>query len=455
MSERRGAAGRRLAALGLGAIATLALLALLGTPACAPPQRPDIVNGRVQVEFWHGMGGPLGKVLDRMIEDFNRSQSEIRVVGVYMGNYDTLTKKILASIVAGEQPDISQNFESLTLRLARNRKIVPLDDLVAQEEEEDIKADIIPVLLENNTFDGVLWSFPFNKSVPVLYYNREMFAEAGLDPDRPPETVAELQAYARLLTRDRNGRHPGEPGFLANRKDIVQWGYAQTQRNTWIFECRLLQFGVPLIAPDMRSVNYATPGGIKALRASLDMLQEHSAFAAPGYEHQNDFVARRLAMFEATVVSRVFLRDKITFDYGVGPIPGGDRKAVVVSGTNINIFDNGSPRRIQAAWEFIKWFTSTENGVTWSLETTYMPLRKSSLRSPRMQEAFRKDPLLEKLYAQLDYAYFEPRLTAWYACRNKLSQILEQVTIVGGDPQTILEQVTAELNMILAAAEEE
>jgi len=447
---------RSLLSVTLWTAALCAVLAALLTTAagCRPRQRPDIVDGRVQVEFWHGMGGPLGQVLNEMIAEYNGSQDQVRVVGVYMGNYDTLSKKILASVVAGEQPDISQNFETLTLRLAKNRKIVPLDPLI-DKEEEDIKSDIIPVLLDNNTFDGVIWSFPFNKSVPVLYYNKEMFAQAGLDPERPPRTVAELQEYARLLTLDHAGRHPGDPGFDGQRKSIKQWGYAETQRNTWIFECRLLQFGCPLVEPDGRSVNYATPGGVNALRASLDMLEARSAYSAPGYEHQNDFIARKLAMFEATVVSRVFLEDKLNFAHGVAPIPGGDVPAVVVSGTNINIFDNKSPRRIEAAWDFVKWFTETENGVTWSLRTTYMPLRRSSLASPRMREAFVRDPLLEDIYRQLDYAHFEPRLTAWYACRNALSQMLEQVSLIGGEPMALLEQVTEEINLVLAAAGED
>nr|HPQ41466.1 extracellular solute-binding protein [bacterium] len=165
------------------AVVTVAAGIFVGLSGCAVNE--PVPEGRVLINFWHGMGGPLGKVLNELINEYNASQSRYFIRGVNMGSYDTLQKKILASVVAGRSPDISQNFEALTLKLSRAGKLVCLDDLIAREPDPAaFKADIIPVMLRNNTFNGKLWSFPFNKSVPVLYYNKDMFREAGLDPDR-------------------------------------------------------------------------------------------------------------------------------------------------------------------------------------------------------------------------------------------------------------------------------
>lgn len=418
-------------------------LALLQMGSGCKRERPEMTpDGKVLVEFWHGMGGPLGKVLDEMIADFNASHQDIRVDGISMGQYETLQKKILASVVAQESPDISQNFETLTVKLARPGKLVLLDTMLGPNAEA-VKADIIPVLLANNTFDGKLWSFPFNKSVPVLYYNKDMFRAAGLDPDRPPQTLDELHAYAKILTVDQD-----LDGV------IDQWGYGFSQNNAWLFQCRLLQCGGRMVEPDGRSVRYDTEAGVRALDFNLKFLRDKTGYCVAGFEHQNNFIARKVAMIEGSIVSRVFMEKKIEFDFGVAPIPWDKHKAVVISGTNINIFNNGSQKRIDAAWQFVEWFTGTEQGVKWSLGTTYLPVRKSSLAHPVMEAALAKDQSLRAPYVQLDYATFEPRTQAWYDCRDKLSDALEQAYIEVGDPHKYMARATKELTQILQSAED-
>jgi len=336
-----------------------------------------------------------------------------------MGSYDTLQKKILASVVAGRSPDISQNFEALTMKLSRAGKLICIDDLIKREPDpEAIKQDIVPVLLENNTFDGKLWSFPFNKSVPVLYYNKDMFEDAGLDPEKPPRTIQEVSEISRKLTRDVDGD---------GRADI--FGFAFTLRNQWNWACRLLSYGGTMYDAANQRVFLNTPPSIKATASYADMVKEGTAKFAAGYDHQNDWLAGNVGMFEASIVSRVYLKGKIKFNHGVAPVPYGDKPAVVLSGTNINIFNNGDTDKIEGAWEFIKWFTSTENGARWSLGSTYIPVRKSSLQSQIMVDAFARDPNLAAPYQQLDYASFDPRISEWFECRVKIADELEQVYI--------------------------
>lgn len=397
-------------------------VAFAGFSGCAVNE--PVPEGRVLINFWHGMGGPLGKVLNELIDEYNAGQSKYFIRGVNMGSYDTLQKKILASVVAGRSPDISQNFEALTLKLSKAGKLVCLDNLIARETDPDaFKADIIPVMLRNNTFNGKLWSFPFNKSVPVLYYNKDMFREAGLDPENPPRTVQELHEAAAKLTRDTDG--DGDP-------DIV--GYGMTIRNEWNWSNLFLSYGGRVFDPESREVFLNRPAGYKATDAYFRMLLDGTAKFAEGYDHQNDWLAGNVGMFEASIVSRVYLKGKIKFDFGVAPAINGDvKRAVVLSGTNINIFDNGDPEKIAGAWDFIKWFTSTEVGARWSLGSTYMPVRKSSLRSEILQNALAADPNLAAPYEQLEYAEFSPRIPEWFECRVKISDELEQIYIKAAD----------------------
>ncbi len=396
-------------------------------------------KGRVEVVFWHAMGGPLGTVMDDLIDRFNKSQATYFVRGIPMGSYDTLAKKLLASLVAKSAPDISQNYETLTKKFIKHHKIICLDDLLASEPE-NIKADIIPVLLANNTFDGRLWSFPFNKSVPVLYYNKELFRQAGLDPEKPPATLTELASYARHITRFFPLDKSGKPSIM---------GFATGKANVWMFQCRVMQFGGLLVDEKGGKSHFNEAPAIKALAFIQDMLKEGIAVEAQGFDHQNDFKAQRVAMIENSIVSKVHMESGLKFEYGIAPLPGEATRAVILSGSNINIFDNGDPEKVKGAWEFIKWFTSTDIGAEWSVRTTYVPVRKSSLQAKILTDALAKDPNLRAPYDELEYIAFEPRLSCWFEVRDLMADILERATIEMGPPDSYMKEMSNNIDAIL------
>lgn len=396
-------------------------------------------KGRVEVVFWHAMGGPLGKVMDDLIDRFNKSQPTYFIKGIPMGSYDTLAKKLLASLVAKSAPDIAQNYETLTKKFIKHKKIVCLDELLASETE-DIKADIIPVLLDNNTFDGKLWSFPFNKSVPVLYYNKDIFRQVGLDPDKPPTTLTELASYARHITRHFTPENGGRPTVM---------GFATGRANVWMFLCRVMQFGGLLVDEKGGKSHFHEEPAVKAVAFIQEMLKEGIAVEAQGFDHQNDFKAQRIAMIENSIVSKVHMESGIKFNYGIAPLPGEASRAVILSGSNINIFDNGNPDKVKGAWEFIKWFTSTDIGAEWSVRTTYVPVRKSSLQAPILTEALAKDPNLRAPYEELEYIAFEPRLSCWFEVRDLMADVLERATLEMGDPATYMKEMSKNIDGIL------
>lgn len=401
-----------------------------------------VMTDRVEVVFWHAMGGPLGKVMDDMIKDYNMSQNKYFVKSVNMGSYNTLSQKILASLVAGKAPDISQNFEALTLKFIRHGKIVCLDDLIASETE-DIKSDIIPVLLENNTFDGKLYSFPFNKSVPVLYYNKDMFAKVGLDPERPPQTLDELASFSRIITE-----------FHKNIGLDHVYGYGLSKANVWAFLNKIIQFGGEIVSADNKESMFDQEAALNALTFMQNMLKEGIAKEGQAFDHQNEFIAGSVGIIESSIVSKVYMQGSLRerFNFGVAPLPGQVRKGAVLSGTNINIINNGSPQKIAGAWDFIKWFTNTENGARWSIGTTYLPVRISSLNSKAFTQAKERDSNIEAPYVQLDYCYFEPRISAWAEIRDLVADHLERASIEKGPPETYCRAMKQDADAILRHA---
>ena len=122
---------------------------------------------RKELLFWHAMGGPMGKVLDELVDRYNAQNPEYKIDSTYKGGYSSLIQSLLAGIPARSLPDISQAYESWTSKLIDNEIIIPLQPYFDEFTEEE-KKDFYKVFVDNNTFEGKLWSVPFNKSVPIM-----------------------------------------------------------------------------------------------------------------------------------------------------------------------------------------------------------------------------------------------------------------------------------------------
>lgn len=380
----------------------------------------DLQDKVVTIRFWHSMAGELGDALKVLIERFHERHPDIRVVSVYQGSYGSLSQKLIGAVIAQEPPDVSQAYPAWISFLNQdpeNPAVLSLDARIAADPEFH-QEDIIQVLLEDCQLNGQLYALPFNKSFPVLYYNREMFEQAGL---QPPKTWAEFAQVGRTLTRDDD---------LDGRPE--QWGWA-FNNDSWIFECTVLQFGGSLINADGVTAPFDNDAAVRALEVFVDSAFGIKPYAYPvtGYDHQSDFVARKVAMIQTSSVSRKFMKEQLRFDYGMLPLPAGTRKAAILSGTNICMFNTKDGKaadtaRQEASWKFLKFFSSAEATAYWSIRTSYVPVRKSALEL--MEKYLEQDPNARAAIDQLEYAYFEPTLPAWYECRQILRNCFQKVT---------------------------
>jgi len=386
-------------------LATAAVLAAAGCGGGGSGEEP--------LRFWHAMPGALGVALDGLVADFNEGRS-VPVESVSMGRYQALSQKLMAAVAAGGPPDIGQCYEAWTANLVENGSLAPLSGFLASRGP----GDVYEIFLAGATQGGELWSFPFNKSVRCLYYNRDLFRAAGLDPDSPPRTWADYRAFASRLTVDRDG--DGEP---------EQHGLA-SQITASMFENLLVQNGGSLLNEDETRVAFDSPEGVEALEFMADLLvRDGSAILSQGFDYQNDFLAGKVAMIEGSSVSLSFFRDpsgepKYAFDLGIAALPAGKRDVQLVAGTDVVIFRT-DPAREALAWEFVKWFTDTEQTARWAAETGYLPVRRSAMDHPRLAAKLEQHPGLREAYAQLDRALPQPKASGWYAGR----QILEREAI--------------------------
>jgi ABC-type glycerol-3-phosphate transport system substrate-binding protein len=388
-------------------------------------------SSKTTVTFWHAMGGESQKTLKMMVDRFESTHTSIHIELVGMGNYDALSQKLMGAVAAENPPVIAQMYENWTTQLHAGGELVFLDSFVRGPDglsAEDM-ADIYPALLENNAWDGKLLTLPFNKSVPVYYYNVPMFAAAGY-PEFPKTWPEFREAAIRLTKRDATG-------------NVETWG-AAGGTDIWIFGSMLFQRGSRFLEQEDGKPMFNGTEGVDALQFQVDMvLRDKVQNTDVGRTPMDDFLVGRMATLTGSSTWRAPVVDKESFPVGMAPIPTWGKQAAIVYGTNIGMFRRATPAQKAAAWTFIKWFTSPEQQVEWSLGTWYVPIHRRSLDDPRMVERLAKTPGLRAAYAQMDCAVFEPRGLKWLAGRKALVEELEQAMLGAKTPKQALDDAAA------------
>lgn len=417
-------------------ITILLLIVVLFTLSC----KKSPVS-KTSVTFWHGLGGPLGDALSEMVREYNKTNPESEVILNQISSYEALSQKIMASIQANKQPDIAQVFESWTSKFIEADVIVPIEDLIQQDENFKDKnlEDFFPVFVNSNTFNGKVWSFPFNKSVRAYFYNKDAFVRENLDPNKFPSDWNAFRAYCKTFTKDLNG--DGQP-------DTFGTNFAP---NAWQMINLLYQAGGEVIDKNGKVVINQKPG-VEALTYITDLInKDKTVYLVTGYAGQNDFLAGKVTMYEGSSVSITHMKQQtINFNMGYAPLPTYKTNKSAISGSNVVVFKNADKKREKAAWEFIKWFTDTEQTAKWSYLTNYMPIRKSAMQTETMKGMLEAHPQYQDIYNQLDNAITEPQIPEWFDARPELEKAIETALLRKKTPQQALDDLAKKLTEAIA-----
>ena len=154
-----------------------------------------------EIQWWHAMGGVNGERVNKIADDFNASQSAYKVVPVYKGNYTETMTAAIAAFRAKKQPHIVQVFEVGTATMmAAKGAVYPVEQMMIDAGEPFDKSDFLPAVISYyQTPEGELLSMPFNSSTPVLWYNEDAFAKAGVKA--PPKTWPEVEEVSKKLMK--------------------------------------------------------------------------------------------------------------------------------------------------------------------------------------------------------------------------------------------------------------
>ena len=225
---------------------------------------------------------------------------------------------------------------------ARAERLEALRDEVQASEEE--VADIFPILRQENTFDGVMWTMPFNKSLYLLFYNEDLLKQYNL---KVPETWEDLLAASRALTREEGGR-------------TVRYGFV-VRPTTDYFLLMLITNGGEFLRPGNREVAFNSEAGVEGLQFLVDLVQKHKVAYVLSAFADADFGASKVAMYYATSPGLAFAKAAVAgrFTIGLAQVPYRKTRATLLSGTDVAIMAKAAPEQQAAAWKYIKFITGT------------------------------------------------------------------------------------------------
>lgn len=373
--------------LGVGALLLVLAGMLFWKPASAPPD-----DGRIHLRYWYVVG-----VKDDMpyhARRFNEVQDSIVVEGTPIP-WQEHEKKILTAVLSGDPPDVVSQFIPV-VKWASRMALTPLDDFVRGTGFDSTR--FFPALWDEMTWRGHVFALPVNSASYALFYNKALFREAGLDPERPPETWAEVEEVAHRLTRrDARGR-------------LRQVGYLPDYGNLHVTTLMAWQRGVEFLSEDQTTVRLTSPEVVEAFQwlrdyyADYDLSAMRAYTAGLGAGDQHGFLTGKLAMaiLDMSYLDQI-ARYRPDLDYGVAMIPRfPDTPTASSSGSWWLAIPRGAEHP-EAAWAFMQFATSTETQIQEVLHTDddLFPANREAAQDPRfMQEA-----TTEVFVRQMDHAH--------------------------------------------------
>jgi sn-glycerol 3-phosphate transport system substrate-binding protein len=414
---------------------------------------------QTQIQWWHAMGGELGEKVKEIAQNFNQSQDQYEVVATYKGNYTEVMTAAVAAFRAGQQPHIVQVFEVGTATMmAAEGAIYPVHQLMADAGVEWDPGTFLPAVVGYYTTpDGLMLSMPFNSSTPVLYYNKQAFEQAGLDPETPPETWDQLVEFAEKT------QAAGVPcGFS------TQWQSWVHVENMSAWHDRPLGTKENGFAgTDTELVinqNDITPKHI----GNMAEWQKSKIFDYGGRRGEADpkFFSGECAMFFASSAAYATIKANAQgFEFGIGMLPyyddvEGAPQNSIIGGATLWVLQGHEEDEYQGVAEFFEYLSSPEVQADWHQFTGYLPITQAAYELTEEQGFYEKNPGTETAIKQIT---LNPptenskglRFGNFVQIRDIINEELEAVWSGQKDAQSALDDAVARGNDLIRRFEQQ
>ena len=400
----------------------------------------------VEISFYYpvAVGGPITKIIDGLAADFEKENPGIKVRPIYSGSYQDSLTKALTAVKGGDAPTAAVLLSTDMFTLIDEDAVVPFDGFLKTPEDQAWVKGFYPAFMENSQTGGKTWGIPFQRSTIVLYWNKEMFKDAGLDPNKAPATWAEMASYAQKLTkRDASGK-------------VTQWGVQIPSSGFpyWLFQGFTTQNNVVLMNKEGTQTFYDHPGVIEALGFWVDLSKKHGVMK-PGIIEwgttPKDFFERKTAMMWTTTGNLTNVKANAKFDFGVAMLPAGKRRGTPTGGGNFYLFKKSTPQQREAALRFVRWITSPERAAQWGIDTGYVAVRSDAWDTPVMAKYVQGFPQAAVARDQLQYAVAELSTHDNQRVTKALNDGLQAALTGAKTPEAAMKDAQREADRILKA----
>lgn len=362
----------------------LAATAALATAAFAFP-----AQAQTEISWWHAMTGANNEVVEKIAADFNATQQQYKVTPVFKGTYPETLNAGIAAFRAGQAPDIMQVFDVGTgVMMAAEGAIKPVADVLTDASKTFDKSQYLPgIVAYYSKPDGTMLSFPFNSSSPILYYNKDIFTKAGLDPENPPKTWNEVFDAARKIKE--SGAAPC--GYTStwltwiHLENFAAWNnvpYATNENGLAATEVELLINSPVNVAHFQKIADMAKDGTFK--------------YGGRTSEAKQIFLAGECGIFTE---SSGGLGDivKSGINYGIGQLPyvegqAGAPQNTIPGGASLWVFGNKSEEVYKGIAEFFDYISKVEVQTQLHQKSGYLPVTMAAYEATKQSGFYEQNP---------------------------------------------------------------
>ncbi len=388
-----------------------------------------------EITFWYAWGGSEGAALQQLVDEFNASQSQLSVRSSFVPIGDG--ERILASLAGGSPPDLMTVWDWMVVPLGASGSLLALDEPLAAAGV--VEGDYLPGIWTYGSYQGVKYGLPTTLNVYGFMWNKDVFAEAGLDPDAPPRTIQELDAVAAQLTNTDARGNLRRLGFYPNVTAI--YFYA---------------FGGQLYDPVTLEVTIDHPGNVAAMEwlagyyqtYDINRIRRFQAGWGDMASPYNPFYRGQLAMQEGGQWEVAFTRQYAP-DLGWGvttfPAPEGGRADVAPVQSSFWVVPRAA-RNTEAATTFLLWLTAPEQSARFSAALANIPPRADALAMAVFADTVTPELAIYIDMLQHGFVFTPPPLPVGLYLSEQLNQALSAVQDGSATPRQALE--TAQRNVL-------
>ena len=400
-------------------------------------------SDKTTIVFWHSMGGNLNDAIDHLVEEYNNSQDKYLVKAEFQGEYDDALTKLRSSASGKDVgADLVQVFDLGTRYMIDSGLIKPIQDFV--DEENYDTSQLEENLLAYYTVDGKLNSMPFNSSTPLLYYNKDMFDEAGVEV---PKSLEEMKETGKKLI---------DAGVTDMPISMSVYGW-------WVEQFMSKQVLDLFDNENGRKANptktvFDENAGVTNILKEWKDLKDMGI--APNVGKQGgdpEFKAGTSAMTFASTASLAQILSEVgdRFEVGTAHFPGvmaSDKNGVSIGGASLYALDSGDEEKMKGTWDFIKFLVSVDSQTYWNANTGYFPVNKGVVKTDAFKELIKKSPQFETAIDQLHDSTPEDQgalATVFQESRQIIEKYIEEMLNDKMSPEEASKKMAEEIDAAL------